>query len=64
MKPNVTTEANALTRHPEAMPVAEAPKPVKPSRTKPRPTDDAARAKWKRERAIALGDLPAPPKSQ
>jgi hypothetical protein len=65
MKPNTNAEAPALSRHPEAWPVDEPSKPVKtPRTTTPRPTDAASRAKWKRERAIALGDLPAPPKSQ
>jgi len=42
-------------------PAAEEPK-AKPraERTRPRPTDKASRAKWKHERAIALGDKPAP----
>lgn len=54
----------SLPKHePAEAPIAAAPK--KSPRTQPRPTDKASRAKWKHERALALGDKkPEPKQSQ
>jgi hypothetical protein len=56
MHPNTKPE-------PTATEPAQKPEPKKPERTKPRPTDAASRAKWKHERAVALGDKKPAPKA-
>lgn len=55
--PTKSTARPAATPTPETTQEAAAAAPESP-RTAPRPTDAASRAKWKRDRAIALGDLP------